>query len=118
MYLAGMAQARAEEERIAALVAGRRQREATLVADFSSDEVYDLMDEESLAMGQTLRESRRRVKSLCEGRKLADSTELLTKDLVRELQSFLTRYWPLCGKFCRGTSAILAFPQYLRSYTD
>lgn len=67
-----------------------------LVADFSSDEVYDLVDEEGLAMRQALRESRRRVKSLCEGRKLADSTELLTTDLVRELQSFLTRYWSSC----------------------
>lgn len=41
-------------------------------------------------MGQAQRESRRRVKALCEGRELADSTSLVTDDLLRELQSFLT----------------------------
>lgn len=81
-----------EEERIAKLVAGRREREAKLVADFASDEIYDLDDEAGLAMQQALRESRRRVESLCEGRKLADCTELVTDELIQELQSFLPRW--------------------------
>lgn len=80
-----------EEERISALIAGRREREATLVADFSSDDIYDFDNEERLAMQQALQDSRRRVLSLCEGRKLADCTELVTDDIIQELQSFLTR---------------------------
>lgn len=81
-----------EEERIAVLIAGRRQREAKLVADFTSDEIYDLEDESGLAMQQALKESRRRVEWLCEGRKVAGCTELVTDDILAELQSFLTRY--------------------------
>lgn len=84
-------QARLEQERIAALVAGRRQREAELVGKFDSDEIYNLEDENGLAMRQAQRESRCRVRALCEGRKKADTTELITDDLIRELQTFLTR---------------------------
>lgn len=84
-------QCRREKERVTALLAGRRQREATLVGDFASDEIYDLEDEEELSMRQAQRESRRRIKALCEGRKHADSTTLVTDDLIRELQTFLTR---------------------------
>lgn len=84
-------QARLEQERVAALVAERRQREAALVGKFDSDEIYNLEDENDLAMRQAQRESRCRVRALCEGRKLADTTGLITDDLIRELQTFLTR---------------------------
>lgn len=84
-------QVRIEQERVAALVAGRRQREAALVGKFDSDEIYNLEDEHGLAMQQAQRESRCRVLALCEGRKLADTTALITDDLIRELQTFLTR---------------------------
>lgn len=84
-------QVRLEQERVAALVAGRRQREATLVGKFDSDEIYNLEDENGLAMRQAQWESRCRVRALCEGRKQADTTELITDDLIRELQTFLTR---------------------------
>ena len=84
-------QVRLEQERVAALVAGRRQREATLVGKFDSDEIYNLEDENGLAMRQARRESRCRVRALCEGRKLADTIDLITDDLIRELQTFLTR---------------------------
>lgn len=84
-------QAALEKERIGNLVAARRRREAHLVGDFISDEIYDLQDEETLSMRQALRESRCRVKALCEGRRLAESTTLVTDDLIRELQMFLTR---------------------------
>ncbi|CAM9411475.1 unnamed protein product, partial [Laminaria digitata] len=82
--------ARLEQERVAALVAERRQREAALVGKFDSDEIYNLEDENGLAMRQAQRESRCRVRALCEGRKLADTTGLITDDLIRELQTFLT----------------------------
>lgn len=87
-------QVRLEQERVAALVAGRRQREAALVGKFDSDEIYNLEDENGLAMRQAQRESRCRVLALCEGRKLADTTALITDDLIRELQTFLTRCVP------------------------
>lgn len=62
------------------------------MADFASDEVYDLEDEGGFAMGQAGRESRRRVQTICEGRKLADNPTLVVDDLIRELQTFLTRF--------------------------
>ncbi|CAM9191404.1 unnamed protein product, partial [Ectocarpus sp. 13 AM-2016] len=79
-----------EQERIAALVAGRRQREAKLVGEFDSDEIYYPGDEDVLSMRQAQRESRRRIKALCEGRKRADCVSLVTDDLIRELQTYLT----------------------------
>lgn len=99
-------QVRLEQERVAALVAGRRQREATLVGRFDSDEIYNLEDENGLAMRQAQRESRCRVKALCEGRKLADTIDLITDDLIRELQTFLTRcFWsPTYSSIARNTS--------------
>lgn len=86
-----MLQARLERERLKLLTAGRRQREASLVGDFSSDEIYNLNHEEHLAMQQALWESRCRIESLCQRRKLASSMELATDNLMRELQSLLTR---------------------------
>lgn len=61
------------------------------MGDFESDEIYDLEDEGGLSMRQAQRESRRRIEALCKGRKLADSVELVSDDLLRELQMFLTR---------------------------
>lgn len=84
-------QLRREKERIAALIVGRRQREAKLVGEFDSDEIYDPDDEGVLSMMEAQQESRRRIKALCVGRKLADCTTLLIDDLVRELQTFMTR---------------------------
>lgn len=85
-------QIRREQERIAALIAGRQQREAKLVGEFDSDEIYDPEDEQVLSMRQAQQESRRRIRDLCEGRKFANCTTLVTDDLIRELETFLTRY--------------------------
>eukprot|EP00752_Nemacystus_decipiens_P007665 g6853.t1 len=82
---------RREKERLAALVVGRRQREAKLVGEFDSDEIYDPDDEGVLSMREAQQESRRRIRALCVGRKLADCTNLLIDDLIRELQTFMTR---------------------------
>lgn len=62
------------------------------MGEFDSDEIYDPDDEDVLSMRQAQRESRRRIRDLCEGRKLANCTTLVTDDLIRELQTFLTRY--------------------------
>ncbi|CAM9700488.1 unnamed protein product, partial [Discosporangium mesarthrocarpum] len=81
--------ARLEEERKCKLVEDRRQREAALVADFGSDEIYDLDDEGRLGMNKTLRESRARIQAFCEGRRLADRTELVVDGLLKELRTLL-----------------------------
>lgn len=84
-------QADREEKRIANLILGRRQREANLVGEFGSDTIYNPDEESELSMLQAQKESRRRIRDLCEGRKLADCTSLVLEDLIRELTTFLTR---------------------------
>lgn len=84
-------QLRREKERIASLIVGRRQREAKLVGELDSDEIYDPDDEGVLSMREAQRESRRRIRALCMGRKLADCTTLLIDDLIRELMTIMTR---------------------------
>lgn len=64
------------------------------MGEFDSDEIYDPDDEDVLSMRQAQRESRRRIRDLCQGRKFANCTTLVTDDLIRELQTFLTRYDP------------------------
>lgn len=105
-------QIRLEKERIAALIASRRQREAKLVGEFDSDEIYDPDDEDVLSMRQAQRESRRRIRDLCEGRKFANCTTLVTDDLIRELQTFLTRYDP------NGCRLELCFTAPTTSYAE
>ena len=85
-------QAILEKERIEHLIAGRRQREAKLVGDFASDTIYDLEVEERLSMHQAQRESRGRIEELCKRKKLYASAELITNDLIQELQTYLARY--------------------------
>lgn len=89
-------QLRREKERITALILGRRQREAKLVGEFDSDEIYDPDDEGALSMREAQQESRRRIRALCVGRKLADCTGLLIDDLIHELQKFMTRCEVVC----------------------
>lgn len=70
------------------------------MGEFGSDEIYDPDDEGVLSMREAQQESQRRIRALCEGRKLADCTSLLIDDLIRELQTFMTRYGAICAPMC------------------
>lgn len=67
------------------------------MGEFDSDEIYDPDDEGVLSMREAQQESRRRIRALCIGRKLADCTTLLIDDLIRELQTFMTRCEVACA---------------------
>lgn len=67
------------------------------MGEFDSDEIYDPDDEGVLSMRQAQQESRRRIRALCVGRQLADCTALLIDDLIRELQTFMTRCDVVCA---------------------
>lgn len=78
-----------------ALAAVRRQREARLVGDEASHEIYNLDDEDGLAMQEAVAASRQRVLALCEQRRNACSVDVVVEDLIKILRSFLSR----CGGF-------------------